>query len=46
MWRHQGNEIVSVAAICAAAQQLIFLFGRTWIALKLACVLGCILYNM
>ena len=28
MWRHKGNDIVSVAAICTAAQ-LIFLFGRT-----------------
>ena len=31
MWRHRGNDIVSVAAICAAAQ-LIFLFGRTRLA--------------
>ena len=36
MWRHQGNDIVSVAAICVAAicaaAQLIFLFGRTRLA--------------
>ena len=36
MWRHRGNDIVSVAAICVAAicaaAQLIFLFGRTRIA--------------
>ena len=31
MWRHRGNDIVSVAAICAAAQ-LILLFGRTRLA--------------
>ena len=31
MWRHRGNDIVSVAEICAAAQ-LIFLFGRTRLA--------------
>ena len=31
VWRHRGNDIVSVAAICAAAQ-LIFLFGRTRLA--------------
>ena len=36
MWRHRGNDIVSVAAICVAAicaaAQLIFLFGRTRLA--------------
>ena len=36
MWRHRGNDIVSVAAICVAANcaaaQLIFLFGRTRLA--------------
>ena len=36
MWRHRGNDIVSVAAICVAAicaaAQLIFVFGRTWLA--------------
>ena len=31
MWRHRGNDIMSFAAICAAAQ-LIFLFGRTRLA--------------
>ena len=31
MWRLGGNDIVSVAAICAAAQ-LIFFFGRTRLA--------------
>ena len=31
MWHHRGNDIVSVAAICAAAL-LIFLFGRTRLA--------------
>ena len=35
-WRHRGNDIVSVAAICVvaicAAVQLIFLFGRTRLA--------------
>ena len=31
MWRHRGNDIVSVAAICAATP-LIFLFGRTGLA--------------
>ena len=31
MWRHRGNDIVSVAAICATTQ-LIFLFGRTRLA--------------
>ena len=44
MWRHRGNNIVSVAAICVAAictaAQLIFLFGRTRLAVWLACVLG------
>ena len=36
MWRHLGNDVVSVAAICVtaicAAAQLIFLFGRTRLA--------------
>ena len=36
MWRHRGNDIVSVAAICVAAicatAQLSFLFGRTRLA--------------
>ena len=36
MWRHRGNDIVSVAAICVAAicaaAQLIFFFGRTRLA--------------
>ena len=45
MWRHQGNDTVSVAAICVAAicaaAQLIFLFGRTRLAVyQLSCVLG------
>ena len=31
MWRHQGNDIASVAAICDTAQ-LIFLLGRTRLA--------------
>ena len=31
MWHHRGNDIVSVAAICATAQ-LIPLFGRTRLA--------------
>ena len=31
MWRHRGNDIVSVAAICAAAQ-MNFLFGLTRLA--------------
>ena len=31
IWRHRGNDIVSVAAICASAQ-LIFLFGLTQLA--------------
>ena len=47
MWRHRGNDIVSVAAICAAAQ-LIFLFGRTRLAVASlrAGPVGCILYNL
>ena len=36
MWRHRGNDIVSVAAICIAAicatAQLIFLLGHTRLA--------------
>ena len=36
MWRHRGNDIASIAAICVAAicaaAQLIFLFGRTRLA--------------
>ena len=31
IWRHRENDIVSVAAICAAAQ-LIFIFGHTRLA--------------
>ena len=38
MWRNRGDDIVSVAAICAAAQ-LIFLFVRARLDMLLACVL-------
>ena len=49
MWHHRGNDIVSVAAICATAQ-LIFLFGRTRLAVYIASLragpVACISYNM